>query len=92
MTMVREALGTLGSDAKPQAIADAVKAKHGADISAGMISAYKSAINKKGGGTGRRGGYTAGNGSVAIKDITAVRELIGRYGADQFTRLIKTLS
>lgn len=90
MAMVREVIGELGADARPQAIAEAVKAKHGVTLNPSMVSAYKSMINKKG-GNGRRG-RGAAEASVGMKDITTVRELIGRYGADQFTRLIKTLS
>lgn len=92
MAMVREALGAVGADAKPKEIDEYVRSKYGAAIPAPIISAYKSAINSRSGGGGRRGRPAGGRDErVDVRDVVAVRELIGRYGADQLLRLIKML-
>ena len=97
MDLVREALRELGPSAKPAAIAEAIKAKSGADVSKNIISAYKSMLKKKaGGGRPMRVGRPAGSGrsvtpaggSVSIVDLEQVRDLIHRHGPEQLKKLI----
>lgn len=90
MGIVRQAMAEVGADAKPAEIDGYVKAKHGVEIPYGVISAYKSAINAKSGG-GKRGRGRSSDEQVGVMDVVAVRELIGRYGADELVRLIKVL-
>jgi hypothetical protein len=93
MGMVREALQELGDDAKPKAIYDHVKVKHGVDIQPAMISSYKSTIVGKGGG--RSGALRTGRGgntAVSISDLEQVQRLIDRVGANHLQQLIKVLA
>jgi hypothetical protein len=90
MGMVREALQQLGDDAKPKAIGEHVKAKHGVDIQPAMISSYKSTIVGKGSGSSRTG--RSGGTSVSISDLEQVQRLIDRVGANHLQQLIKVLA
>jgi hypothetical protein len=91
MSMVREALEQLGSDAKPKDIREYVKAKYSTDIPATMISSYKSNITS-GGGSGRsRMGRGGGNGAVSVSDLEALKTLVDRLGAKQMEHLVKVL-
>jgi len=91
MGMVREALGTLGNDAKPKQIDEYVRAKYGVEIPPTMISSYKSTIT---GGTGRggAGGGGAAGGTVSLGDIEIVRGLVERMGANELLNLVRVLS
>jgi hypothetical protein len=99
MDLVREALSDLGPAAKPAAIAEAIKAKSGVEVSKNIISAYKSMLKKRAGlgaTRGRRGSATsvapAGRGgSVSISDLEQVRDLVNRHGAEQLKKLIGVL-
>src|SRR5947209_18007980 len=83
MSMVREALGDLGANAKPKELAEYISKKFGAEVNPQMISAYKSTING-GGSAGRsRSGRNGGGGNVSISDIEAVRGLVDRIGGRQ---------
>lgn len=93
MGLVRDALQQLGGDAKPKAIFDHVKDKHGVEIPPTMISSYKSTILGKGAerSTAARGGR-GGNGSVSLSDVEEVRQLVERVGPRQLEQLIKVLA
>jgi hypothetical protein len=91
MAMVREALATLGSEAKPKAIGEVVKAKHGISISPGMLSAYKSTINGSGASKSRAkiGGSGAG---ITIGDLEDVKALVNRIGPKGLSELVHVLA
>jgi hypothetical protein len=93
MGLVRAALQELGAEAKPKAIFDHVKTRHGVEIPATMISSYKSTI--LGGGAGRstagRGGR-GGDANVSLADLEQVQRLIDRVGAPQLQHLIRFLA
>ena len=95
MQMVREALGELGSAAKPKAIAEHIAAKYAADVNPSMISAYKSTINA-GSGAGRsRAGRLPGRcrGALVVRRSThrrhpsAGRDEAGGHFVEQPFRL-----
>ena len=94
--MVVQALQELGAEAPPKEIQSHVLDKHGVELSTTMISSYKSNILKKqggGGGGGRRGGGAAGaGGSVGLRDLATLRDLIDRVGAAELQQLIKVLA
>ena len=90
MQMVREALDTLGGDAKPKAIAEHVKGKYGADLPAAMISSYKSTISS--GGASKSRAWIGGGGSVSVGDLEAVKTLVDRLGARQLESLVRLLA
>lgn len=88
MQMVRDGLGELGSDAKPQELHAHIKAKHNVDVPKQIISSYKSLINKQsngGGGRGRKGG---GSGALRVEDFETVRGLVSRLGSATVRRLV----
>lgn len=91
--MVEAAMDALGGDLSPKAIQDYVKQQHGVELSYAMASSYKSNINKKrgGGGSGRGRGGAAPSGSVPLKDLEVVKDLLARHGAAQLNGLIKLL-
>lgn len=93
--LVEEAIQALG-DAPPRELRQYIADKHGVDISPTMLSSYKSNILKKqgggatGGGAGRKS--ATGGGTVGVRDLTALRDLIDRVGAPELQTLIKVLS
>ena len=88
MKMVTQALQDV-RDGSPKELQAHIKEKFGTDIATAMISSYKSNIlRKQGGGRGGRGGDT----QVGVRDLTAIQDLIGRYGAAGLTGLVKVLS
>jgi hypothetical protein len=90
MKMVTQALQDV-RDGSPKDLQAYIKEKFGTDIATGMISSYKSNIlRKQGGGRGGRG--SGGDAQVGVRDLTAIQELIGRYGAAGLTNLVKVLS
>jgi hypothetical protein len=103
MEMVRTALQELGPDAKPTAIQEFIKAKYEKEISKIIISNYKSTMNKKQGGGGKKRGRPPGSGGgkpaltvggkgIHIDDLTTVRGLVGRLGANQVRQLVDVLA
>ena len=89
MKMVTQALQDV-RDGSPKELQAYIKEKFGTDIPTAMISSYKSNIlRKQGGGRGGRGG---GDSQVGVRDLTAIQDLIGRYGAAGLTNLVKVLS
>jgi len=90
--MVQYSMDELGSDTSPKILQAHIQSKYGTTITAQMLSSYKSNIIKKGGGSGRGRPSGGGEGSVSLKDIHAIRELIDRHGASQLATLVKVLS
>ena len=92
MKMVTQALQDV-RDGSPKDLQSYIKEKFGTDIPTTMISSYKSNILKKqGGGGGRGGGGGGGDAQVGVRDLTAIQDLIDRYGAAGLTNLVKVLS
>ena len=97
MEGVRRALGDLGSDAKPLKIKDYLD-KHGIEMSASMISNYKSHLSRKAAGSSRitrkaAGRLTGGvSTEITLEEVRAVKQLADRIGADKVRRLAEVLS
>jgi len=100
---VRQAIAKLGKDAKPPEILSFVKENFGVTMSYDMASNYKStALKKKKGKRGRKPGPkpaaavpTANghsNGSISLEDISAVKALADRLGAEKVWQLAKVLA
>ena len=87
--MVEMAVTDLG-DAGPKEMHAHILKQHGADLTLQMISSYKSNL-KKAGNMGGAKGVTA-DGSIGIKDLSLLHELINRVGAAQLQSLIKMLN
>ena len=94
MQLVRNAIAALGADAKPLAIQNHVKEAGGIDLPPGMISSYKSMIQKKDGMPSKRstsGGGSSG-GSFKIEDLERIQALINSVGAPQLLKLVHALT
>jgi hypothetical protein len=91
MGMVREALATLGTDAKPKAIAEYVKATHATDLTAQVISSYKSVINGAG-ASKSRARIGGGVGGISLGDLEDVKALVNRIGAKGLSDLVHVLA
>lgn len=90
--MVTAALATLGADTPPQQILDHIRDTYGVELSKSMVSSYKSNILKKQrGGTGRKGDRVAADGTVELKDLRALRDIIDRVGMNEVKHLIQVL-
>jgi len=90
MKMVTQALQDV-RDGSPKDLQAYIKEKFGTDIPTTMISSYKSNILRKQGGAGGLGGR-GGDTQVGVRDLTAIQDLIGRYGAAGLANLVKVLS
>jgi hypothetical protein len=103
MEAVRRAIATLGKEAKPNDVLGHLKSEFGIDISYDVASTYKSAVLKKMKGKKRgpkpgkkpaaiatANGHAAG--SISIEDITAVKSLADRLGAEKVWQLAKVLA
>lgn len=85
MAAVREALGAIGQHAKPAELHDWILDNLGHDIDTGIISTYKSVINRKAeGGSGLRG--------FSLDDIEAVKALAERLGVERLRGLVDVLA
>ncbi len=102
MQLVRDAIAALGPKAKPKEIQAKVLEASGVAMSTGMISSYKSMLNKPKKGKGRKPGRpakdpaaapvaAAKSGANIADDIVLIRKLIGRLGAKQVSQLIDVL-
>ena len=103
--MVENAMAELPT-AKPAEMREFIIQKHGVDISAQMISSYRSNLRRGSAGAARgaaspaaatteRGNTLAGlpaNAMIGLRDLQAVRDLISRLGAPQLQSIIKLLS
>jgi hypothetical protein len=104
MEAVRQALAKHGKDTKPGDLLNHLKADFGITMSYDMASTYKSAALKKKKGKKRgpkpatvvvaavptANGHAAG--SISIEDITAVKALADRLGAEKVFQLAKVLA
>ncbi len=103
---VRQALATLGADAKPKAVIEHVKQTHGLDVSAQTVS---NLMASQGAPTKRRGRprkveavvvtvsevlppRKAAAGDISLEDIRAVKELTERIGAEKVMQLAEVLA
>ena len=88
--MVEEAMSALG-EAKPGEMQEYITKHHGVEISAQMISSYKSNIKRTGGGAA--GGRVLGpDTSIGLRDLATIRDLMSRVGPAQLQALIKMLA
>ncbi|HVK19520.1 MAG TPA: hypothetical protein VM533_21475 [Fimbriiglobus sp.] len=85
--MIRDAMRQMPNGA-PKDMQLYIAEKFKTTISTTMISSYKSNFNRKSGGSGR----AAAEGSIGVKDLTILRDLIDRVGAPQLQSVIKLLS
>ena len=83
MDLVRKAVAAL-PDATPTQLQAHIKQHHGVELKTMMISSYKSSLRRK-----EAGGSDA---SVQVRDLTALKHLIGKLGAPQVQSLIKVLA
>lgn len=93
MEAVRRALKKHGYDVKTQTAKDYILKEFGLNLTNNKVSAYKSNIRRDAGLTRTRGGNSNGargaaGGALQMKDIQAVKELVGRLGANQVRDLI----
>jgi hypothetical protein len=105
MDAVRQAMGVLGMKASPRDIQAHLKEKMGLDMSANMISSYKSSIRKKAGLRSLRGRRKKGRApaeaapaerpaahsgeGISIKDLRALKDLATRLGAGRFREVVE---
>ncbi len=106
MDAVRQALNSLGRDAKPPALDSYIRDHFGMSIPHNMISSYKSQLRskKKGGKGGRRGRPPASESAKAVeavaeerqrvsfKDLQEVKNLAGRLGIAKLQKLVEVLA
>jgi hypothetical protein len=105
MEAVRQAMESLGNDAQPTEIQSFVKEKFGQEMTANMVSSYKSSVRKKLGLKGRRrkrGRPRKGEGAPAVpattshdavawKDLRTIRDMAGRLGKKGLRELVELL-
>lgn len=84
MDLVRKAMEALPGG-KPKQLQAHIKQTSGVDLKTTMISSYKAQLRKKEGGGGS-------DATVAVRDLTAIRNLIDKVGAPQLQHLIKVLA
>jgi hypothetical protein len=98
---VRRAVAELGEEAQGEAIRAFVKDKFGIEMSANMVSAYKSTLRARKGRPGRKPkgelapaapAPRAGHGEVTLADLRAMRELSVRVGTRRLRELLELLS
>jgi len=104
MEAVRQAIAALGKDAGPAQILPFIKEKFGIVMSTEMAYNYKSTALKK--MKGKKRGPKPGKkpaavaptangqsaGAISLDDITAVKALADRLGADKVWQLAKVLA
>ena len=95
MEAVRRTLKKLGYDVKTQTAKDHIVKEFGLNLTNNKVSAYKSNIRREHGLTKASGAHSnnapggASRGAaLQMKDIQAVKELVGRLGANQVRDLI----
>jgi hypothetical protein len=106
MEAVRRAMDGLGFDASPSEIQKYIKDNFDVDMSANMISSYKSTLRSKAGLGGRRRkkrGRPKKTDSVpaasaapvayhdAVKDLRTIKEIAGRIGRKGLRELVELL-
>lgn len=105
MEAVRRAMDSEGYDASPLAIQKFIKQNFDVDMSANMISSYKSTLRAKKGLAGRRkkrgrpkkGAVEAASpatplhDAVAWKDLRTLKDIVGRIGKKNLRELVEWL-
>jgi hypothetical protein len=105
MEAVRQAMNSLGYDASPLAIQKFIKDNFNQDMSANMISSYKSTLRAKAGLAGRRkkrgrpkktdaaapAPAAASHDAVPWKDLRTIKDIAGRIGKKNLRELVEWL-
>jgi hypothetical protein len=104
MEAVRQAMSKLGYDASPLEIQKFIKDSFDVDMSANMISSYKSTLRNKAGMAGRRRRRgrprkidsavpvsAAFPDAVPLKDLRTIRDIAGRIGKKGLRELVEWL-
>jgi len=92
--MVKRALKELGYDAKTQAIHEHIRDRFKRTLTNNIISSYKSNLRREAGVAKGRGGRPPGraasahNAALDVRDVLAIKELVGRLGANRVRELI----
>lgn len=89
MKLVQDAMTELGGDPGPKEMIEHIKAKHGVELKYALVASYKSQILNKKGRTASRA--AAASGSVNMKDLQTVKDLLNRLGESQLQSVIKAL-
>ncbi|MCI0703138.1 MAG: hypothetical protein L0241_18830 [Planctomycetia bacterium] len=89
---VQAALDEKGWDASSAEMQAFIKEKFGTELSANVISNYKSVIKREGGkgGKGKRGRKPGA--TLQMEHVEKVRALVSELGADQVKKLVDLLS
>ena len=87
--MVEMAVTELGN-AGPKEMHAHILKQHGADLTLQMISSYKSNLKKASGVGGSRSAIA--DGSIGIKDLLILQDLVARVGAAQIQSVVKALN
>ena len=105
MEAVRRAMDSEGYDASPLAIQKFIKQNFDVDMSANMISSYKSTLRAKKGLAGRRkkrgrprksvsesaSPAVTGHDAVPWKDLRTIKDIVGRIGKKNMRELVEWL-
>lgn len=107
MEAVRQAMNSLGFEASPSEIQTYIRDNFDQEMSANMISSYKSTLRGKAGLTGRRKKRgrpkkagtvdtvaavpVSTHGSVAWKDLRTIKDMAGRLGKKGLRDLVDLL-
>jgi hypothetical protein len=103
---VRQALGALAKDASRADIQKFIKDKYGFEMTLDHISSCKSEIQKEKGAkkatvagqssatkqTSTKAASAARGGSISLRDIETVKDLVERVGADSLKKLIDVMA
>jgi hypothetical protein len=95
---VRRALGDLGPDATPTQMQGHIRSKYGIDMTPNHISTEKGNLRKQQGAASPPPQASAARTvepktpAIALHDIKAVKDLVGRVGADSLKKLIDVMA
>jgi len=94
MEAMRRTLASLGNDAMPKPIHDHLKKEFGIEMSASMISNYKSTIKSEGSKSRLIGRPVTREvaGGFSLEEIQAVKEVADKIGADKVRQLAQVLA
>jgi hypothetical protein len=106
MEAVRRAIDSLGYEASPLEVQQFVKDNFGQEMTANMVSSYKSSIRKEAGLKGKRKkrgrprkdepataatASTSSHDAVPWKDIRTIKDIAGRIGKKGLRELVELL-
>jgi hypothetical protein len=91
MKAVAEALDALGGDPGPKELMEQIKETHGVDLKYPLVASYKSQIIKKRGGGRAATRSSSLTGTMDIKDIQVIRDLLNRLGEPKLQSFIRAL-